>query len=248
MGLRPGHCYHDPDKDRAYTRYAKRVPKKNFIGAVPGLRTRQFNMGNAQKQYEKLINLIIDERILIRDNAIESIRMLINRKLVKLLGKDGFFIKIRVYPFHILRENKQAQGAHADRIQTGMSHAFGKAIGRAVRAKKGQALLSVLALEKDVKNVKEILKGAKSRLPCKVKIEVTDDIKSIGSLPKKKKFLAEEEKKEETTEEEKGKETEKGKGKEPAKKDEGKGKKEEKGKEAEKKDDKGKDKKEQKKK
>ncbi|MBN2127654.1 MAG: 50S ribosomal protein L16 [Candidatus Diapherotrites archaeon] len=186
MGLRPAHCYHDPDKDRAYTRMAIRVHKRNYIGAVPGLRTRQFNMGNPEREYNTLINLICVEKIFIRDNALESIRMLVNRKLVKLVGKDSFYIKLRMYPFHILRENKQAQGAHADRIQTGMSHPFGKAIGRAIRAKKNQVILSILIDDSNKDKVKSVLKSAKSRLPCAVRIDESKDVKSIGTKPKKR--------------------------------------------------------------
>lgn len=210
MGLRPGRCYRDPDKDRAYTRTAVRVHKRNYIGAVPGLRTRQFNMGNPEKEYDTLINLICLEKVLIRDNALESIRMLVNRKLVKEIGKDSFYMKLRMYPFHILRENKQAQGAHADRIQTGMSHAFGKSIGRAIRARKNQVVFSILIDEANKEKVKEVIKSAKSRLPCKVKIEESKDIKSIGTKPRKKRRMQKEEKPEETEKkEEKGKTTDK---------------------------------------
>jgi large subunit ribosomal protein L10e len=203
MGLRPARCYRDPDKDRAYTRVAVRVHKRNYIGAVPGLKTRQFNMGNPEKEYDTLINLVCMNNVLIRDNALESIRMLVNRKLVKVIGKDSFYMKLRMYPFHILRENKQAQGAHADRIQTGMSHSFGKSIGRAVRAKKNQVVFSILIEEANTQKVKDILKSAKSRLPCDIKIKESKNIKSIGTKPRKKRRMQKEETDEEKTKESK---------------------------------------------
>src|SRR3989338_285696 len=110
MALRPGRCYSEL-KDRAYTRLAVKVHRKNYIGAAPGLKTRQFNMGNPQKEFSHILDLLVTDHVQIRDNAIESIRIAINRYLAKKISKDGFFMKIRVYPHIILRENKQAQGA-----------------------------------------------------------------------------------------------------------------------------------------
>ncbi|VVB99233.1 50S ribosomal protein L10e [uncultured archaeon] len=195
MGLRPGRCY-SSTKDRAYTRYADTVQHKNFIGAVPGLKTRQFNMGNGMKEFDTVADLCIVCAPLgmqIRDNAIESTRLMVNRQLFKRLGKEEFFLKVRAYPHHILRENKQAQGAHADRIQKGMSHAFGKAIGRAIRVRDGQVLFSVLCMDENAEKAKECLETAVSRLPCRIKIHVHKDIKSIGTKPKKTRDLKEEE-------------------------------------------------------
>ena len=124
MGLRPGKCYRTK-KDRAFSRVAIKVHRRNYIGAVPGIKTRQFNMGNPMKNFTHILDLKVQEHVQVRDNSIESARIAINRYLHNNLGREGYFMKIRIYPFQILRENKQAQGAHADRIQTGMSKAFG---------------------------------------------------------------------------------------------------------------------------
>ena len=82
MGLRPGKCYTEK-KDRAYTRLATKVHRRNYIGSAPGLRTRQWNMGNPGKNYDTIVDLVVDEGVQIRDNAIESARITINRFLVK---------------------------------------------------------------------------------------------------------------------------------------------------------------------
>merc|ERR1719153_570813 len=50
-----------------------------------------------------------------------------NKYLVKNCGKDQFHIRMRVHPFHVLRINKMLSCAGADRLQTGMRGAFGKA-------------------------------------------------------------------------------------------------------------------------
>ncbi|MBI5554127.1 MAG: 50S ribosomal protein L16 [Candidatus Diapherotrites archaeon] len=186
MGLRPGHCY--SDRDRAYTRYAITVPDRNYIGAVPGLKTRQFNSGNSEKPFQAIVDLIADEHGLLRDNALESVRTMINRGLLKVCGKEGFFVKVRVYPFHILRENKQAQGAHADRIQTGMSQAFGKPIGRAARVKKGKVILSVLCDPDKALAVKKILLASKARISFDLRSVVGTNVESLGSKPRPRKL------------------------------------------------------------
>jgi len=221
MGLRPGKCYRTK-KDRAYSRVAIKVHRRNYLGAVPGLKTRQFNMGNPIKKFTHILDLKVKEGVQVRDNSIESARIAINRALHKELGKEGYFMKIRVYPFQILRENKQAQGAHADRIQTGMSKAFGKPIGRAARVRPMQKIISVLVDEPNIKVAKAALMRANARLNCGIVVTIHTDVESIGTKPKKVKII-EEKKEEETKEgEETTEETEEGKeekaeGKEEAK-------------------------------
>ena len=195
MGLRPGHCYRHT-RDRAYTRHADKVQDKDYIGAVPGLKTRQWNMGNGQKEFDTILDLIVRvpaKGIQIRDNAIESARLMINRQLIKLVGKEEFFLKLRLYPYHILRENKQAQGAHADRIQKGMSHAFGKTIGRAIRARDGQKVFSALVNDEFKEKAKEALMHAQARFPCKIEVSIHKNVASIGTKPKKTRDLIAEE-------------------------------------------------------
>src|SRR3989344_4569608 len=195
MGLRPGHCY-NTTKDRPYTRHAVNVHNRNYIGAVPGLKTRQWNMGEGTKPFDTVVDLITEcgpLGIQIRDNALESARLMINRTLIKRVGKEGFFLKLRIYPHHILRENKQAQGAHADRIQKGMSHAFGKTIGRAARVRSGQVVFSVLVFDTDKEKAADCLMMAISRFPCSVITKTHKDVQSIGTKPKKTRDLIKEE-------------------------------------------------------
>ncbi|MEM0359952.1 MAG: 50S ribosomal protein L16 [Candidatus Diapherotrites archaeon] len=232
MGLRPGHCY-STLKDRAYTRTAVTVHEKNYIGTSPVVRIKQFNMGNPAKNYSHILDLIAEEPAQIRDNAMESARMAVNRYLHNKAGKENYFMRIRVYPYHIMRENKQAQGAGADRVSQGMSHAFGKPIGRAIRIKKGQVLISVLVDEANIETAKSGLLRANSKIPCKCKVKVHTDTESIGTRPRAVK-IAEAEKKEtegvtaaettETAKEEKAGKEEK-KEEKSAKKEEEKGKK-----------------------
>lgn len=186
MGLRPGKCYRNVGhKQRANTRVAPGVPGKSYIKTAPALKIRQFNMGNPIPPYDAIADLYVTESLDLRDNAIESARIAINRKLVKELGKDAFFMKIRAYPSHILRENKQAQGAGADRVSQGMSLSFGGPIGRSARLKKGQTVFSVLFMSAQKETVKSALMRAKAKFSCSVGVKIHRDIKSIGTLPKK---------------------------------------------------------------
>ena len=65
------------------------------------------------------------------------------RYLVKHAGKEGFHLRIRAHPFHVVRINKMLSCAGADRLQTGMRGAFGKPNGTVARVNIGQILLSV---------------------------------------------------------------------------------------------------------
>lgn len=191
MGLRPASCYRST-KDRPWTRIATIVPSKNYIGASPHMKIRQFSMGNPIKEFKFIVDLKTEEEVQLRDNAMESARIAINRFLTKKL-KDQYFMKIRVYPHQILRENKQAQGAGADRIQKGMSHPFGKPIGRAIRITKGTILMSVLVDEANIETVKAALRRAGPRLGIKTSLKLHTDVKAIGTKPKEVKEITVEE-------------------------------------------------------
>ena len=66
-----------------------------------------------------------------------------NRYLVKVAGKEGFHLRVRAHPYHVVRINKMLSCAGADRLQTGMRGAWGKPNGTVARVNIGQILLSV---------------------------------------------------------------------------------------------------------
>lgn len=162
MGLRPGRCCRNIE--RSFTRIAPKVQRKNFLGGVPGVRTRDFAIGNQTKDYNTVLDVIAKESIQIRDNAIEALRQKLVKKLTAEIGKDEYFIKIRLYPHHILREHKSASGAGADRVSKGMKLAYGKNNGRAVQIRKGQILLSIVIDESKVPKVKKIIDTIKYKI------------------------------------------------------------------------------------
>ncbi len=167
--LRKGSCYRD--LTRSYTRKSK-FKRYSFIPTVPDHKIVKFNIGNPNKEFKYKIKLVSRENLNVRHNSIESVRQMVNRILQKDIGISDYYFVIKAFPHHVLRENKLLSGAGADRMQTGMSHAFGKPIGRAARMKKGKTLLTI-SVNENGKNIAErSLKKAIPRLPGKYSIEV----------------------------------------------------------------------------
>jgi large subunit ribosomal protein L10e len=166
--LRKGRCYSKPT--RAYTRKSK-VKSKSYIKAPPANKIVRYDMGNLKGSFDHTINLISNQDIQIRHNAIESARLVVFRRLQK-IGNNNFFFKLKAYPHQILRENKMLSGARADRLQTGMSHAFGKSVGLAAMVKSGNTILMVNVNKEFLKQATEAVKLAIPRLPAKCLIEI----------------------------------------------------------------------------
>ena len=163
MALRPGRCYNKPYK-KPYTRVAIRVPKKSYVKGVPQPKIFHFEMGT-QGDYPLAFHLVMDRNTAIRSNALESARVTCHKYLSKKLGTQNYFLKIRVVPYHVLRENPLATGAGADRFSQGMRKAFGKPIGVAALVKKNQKIISVYVQEGKEKEAKEALRRAAMKLP-----------------------------------------------------------------------------------
>lgn len=167
MALRKGHCY--SKVKRAYTRKSK-FKKKAYIKSIPNIKIIKYDLGDLKKNFESEISLISKEKKQIRHNALESARVIINRRLNKLLSGNYHF-KLRVYPHHVLRENKILTGAGADRLSQGMSQAFGKPTGTAAQVKAGQKIISVYCDKDDLDKARVALKTGISRMPCKCKVD-----------------------------------------------------------------------------
>ena len=104
------------------------------MGGVPGSQVIHYDMGDkANNSFPIKVSLLAGEKCQIRHTALEAARITANRHLTADTGKMGFYMKLRVYPHEVLRENKQATGAGADRVSSGMRGAFGKNVGTAAR-------------------------------------------------------------------------------------------------------------------
>jgi len=170
MGLRKFKCYRTVK--RAYTRKSK-FKKKNFIKAMPDLAIGKFEMGNLQKKFEYSVRLVSKVDHQIRQNALESARIMANKRLEEGLGATNYHFRINLYPHHALRENKMIVGAGADRMQSGMQQSFGRVIGIAAQAKKGKTVVEILTDAPGLEIVKSTIKSLTSRLPGTYYIEVS---------------------------------------------------------------------------
>lgn len=160
-------------KVRPYTRRAN-TKTKAYIKAIPPSKIVKFNMGdvvgfnNGNHPFE--VRFISEEKIQVRDNSLESCRMFVNKMLDKSIPGQYYF-EVKVHPHHILRENKTAAGAGADRLSSGMKHSFGVTIGRAAIVNPGKDILFVSTpTEKAAREAKKALDAVRSKLPCKGRV------------------------------------------------------------------------------
>ncbi|MBS3163257.1 50S ribosomal protein L16 [Candidatus Woesearchaeota archaeon] len=166
--LRKGKCYRN--FTRPYTRKSK-FKKYSYISTIPESKIVKFNFGDSKKKFKYIARLVSRFDHNIRHNALESARQVVNRDLETTVG-SAYFMRVSVYPHHILRENKMLTGAHADRLQTGMAHAFGKPVGRAARVKKGKVVIMVGIDENGLEIVKKAYKKVMPKLPGTYSVEI----------------------------------------------------------------------------
>ncbi len=109
----------------------------------------------------------------IRHNALEAARRSPNKVLESTLGTGMYFLKVRIFPHHVLRDNPIATGAGADRYQTGMRLSFGRPHSTAAQVKKGQKVIEVRVSPGKEDVAKKALKVASSKVPvpCSIVFE-----------------------------------------------------------------------------
>lgn len=163
-GIRPGKCYRWDSP--AYTRVSNN-PGDSFITGIPGSKITRYDMGNVSGEFDSSLAIVVDHHIIIRHNALESARVVIQKIIEKGVGPTNYHFKVNVYPHHIIRENVMATGAGADRVQDGMRKAFGKPMGRAARIVRGQAVFTIYFnfTEDRFQKIKTALKSAMKKLP-----------------------------------------------------------------------------------
>jgi len=164
MPLRPARCY-TKFSGPPYTR-------REYIHGIPQPKITKFEMGNYLMLEQATLKgeLIAIEAGQIRHNALEAARIAVNKYLSSTVGDQNFYFRIRVYPHHVLRENKLMAFAGADRLQDGMRQAFGKPIGTAARVYPGHIILEVWARSQDAGHVKEALRRGGDKFPMPTRI------------------------------------------------------------------------------
>jgi len=165
MGRRPFRCY----------RYQKNKPyiKSRYCRGVPDSKIQIYDVGAkraAVDQFPFVAHLVCDEKQQISSEALEACRVAINKYLTKTVGKEGYHIRVRVHPYHVIRANKMLSCAGADRLSSGMRHSYGKPIGVAARVDIGQILISVRAKDASEPHVIEAIRRGKFKFAGRQKI------------------------------------------------------------------------------
>ncbi len=164
MARKPGRMYRNITQ-RSYTR-------REYMGGVPGSKIVTYDMGNLKDEFPVEISLVAKEACQIRHSALEAARIAANRILLDDVGLTNYHLKIRVFPHQVLRENKQATGAGADRVSQGMRQAFGKAVGTAARVRAGQKLMTLSVNPANFKQAKKSLVTAGYKLPTPIRLVI----------------------------------------------------------------------------
>ncbi len=173
MSDKPASMYRKIDKP-AYTR-------RDYITGIPGSKIAQHNMGDLDTDpddYPVQISLIPEETSQIQHGSLESARLSANRHLIKELGEFNYKMVLRKFPHQVLRENKQATGAGADRVSDGMRQSFGVPVGSAARVYKGDQLLTAWCTVEQAPVVKEAFRRAYNKItpPCKIDVERGEEL------------------------------------------------------------------------
>ncbi|MFB6135254.1 MAG: 50S ribosomal protein L16 [Halobacteriaceae archaeon] len=173
MPEKPGSMYREISRP-AYTR-------REYISGIPGSQIAQHQMGNLQTEgedYPVQISLRVEEECQIRHSALEAARLSANRHLLEAVGQENYRMSLRKFPHHVLRENKQATGAGADRVSDGMRQAFGTPVGTAARIGANDQLFTAWCQVEDAATVKEAFRRSYNKLapPCRVDVERGQDL------------------------------------------------------------------------
>jgi len=161
---------------RPYTRTSK-YKGESYIRMNPNVKVVRFETGEPRKSFQFTLNLVSKDELNIRDNALESARQSSNRLLESYLGLSGYHMKVKSYPYHVIREHALAAGAGADRFSSGMAHAFGKPIGVAARIKKGETIFQVSVDQQNIPLARQALTRASKKLPCSCSIQTLQNSK-----------------------------------------------------------------------
>jgi large subunit ribosomal protein L10e len=172
MSEKPASMYRDIDKP-SYTR-------REYITGIPGSKIAQHTMGDQHttpEDYPVQISLIVDETVQIRHGSLEASRLSANRHLIKELGENNYRMILRKFPHQVIRENKQATGAGADRVSDGMRQSFGKIVGTAARIQAGERLFTAYCEVDQADAVKEAYRRAYNKItpPCTIRVERGED-------------------------------------------------------------------------
>jgi large subunit ribosomal protein L10e len=153
--------------------------RREYMGGIPNLRIAAFNVGNTSGDFPIELALVAQESCQVRHNALEAARITANRVMTK-TGVMNYHLKVLIFPHNVLRENKQATGAGADRVSQGMRSAFGKNVGLAARVYPGTRLIQIRTNKAQFMKAKEALRKAGMKMPTPTRIVVEKGAEIVG--------------------------------------------------------------------
>ena len=178
MARKPAKMYRQI-KGQSFTR-------REYSGGVPNNRILRYHMGNRKRaeagEFEISLELLADNACQIRDSALESARQVANSTIRESAGPLGYAMRMNTYPHQILRENKQATGAGADRVSQGMRLSYGKNVGTAARVQRGQTLISINTEPEHYQSAREALRKAGCKFPTPCTTKVVDGAEHLKGL------------------------------------------------------------------
>jgi large subunit ribosomal protein L10e len=169
MGRRPARCY----------RYCKNKPyiKSRYLRGVPDAKIAIFDVGKraaSTDEFPLCVHLVCGEKQQLGSECLEAGRIVVNKYMFKTAGKDSFHLRIRLHPYHVLRQNKMLSCAGADRLSSGMRHAFGKALGVCARVNIGQIIYSVRSRVDNRAKIVEAMRRASYKFAGRQNIVVSN--------------------------------------------------------------------------
>jgi large subunit ribosomal protein L10e len=171
------------DKPASMYREISKPPytRREYISGIPGSKIAQHQMGDGERDpedYPVQISLRVEEEVQLRHDAMEASRLSANRYLIEELGENTYSMVLRKFPHHVIRENKQATGAGADRVSDGMRQAFGKVVGTAARIDANERLLTCYCDVEQAEAVKEAYRRAYNKIspPCRIDVERGEEL------------------------------------------------------------------------
>jgi large subunit ribosomal protein L10e len=169
MGRRPARCQRF-QKNKVYI-------KSRYCRGVPDSKIRIFDCGAKKThvdQFPFVVHLVSDEKEQLSACALEASRVQANKYLVKTTGKEGYHIRTRCHPYHIVRQNKMLSCAGADRLSSGMRGSYGKPMEKVARISIGDPIVSIRTKDSNGHHAIEALRRAKFKFPGRQKIMRSD--------------------------------------------------------------------------
>ena len=143
MGRRRWKCFSVFSK-KGYQKKRSRSHRREFVRGGADSKITRFDVGNRGKNdWEIKIGMISKRNVNISHFALEAVRVNVNRRLIKKIGRQNFHLKIRKHPHTTYREHAMMSFAGADRLSSGMRNAFGRPVGKCARTRAGDVIMEV---------------------------------------------------------------------------------------------------------